>query len=398
MQIVAIKEETVSIASQIKNAYIDFSHMTISTLALVTDVIRDGRPVIGYGFNSNGRYAQGGLLRDRFIPRLMAADPTALLDESGQNLDPAAVWRTLMTNEKPGGHGERSVAVGVIDMAVWDAAAKIAEKPLYRLLAERFGTGRPDDKVFVYAAGGYYYPGKGLAELQREMEPYLDSGYTVLKMKIGAAPLPEDLRRIEAVLKLLEQRGVDGPVGSHLAVDANGRFDLSTALAYARELAPLGLFWYEEAGDPLDYDLQAELGRRYPAPLATGENLFSHQDTANLLRYGGMRPDRDYLQMDPVLSYGLVEYLRMLETLKAHGWSPRRCVPHGGHQFALQIAAGLGLGGNESYPGVFAPFGGFADSRPIRDGFVRPTESPGIGFEEKADLIELFYKLFGHGN
>ena len=398
MRIVAVREETVSIASQIKNAYIDFSHMTVSALALVTDVIRDGRPVVGYGFNSNGRYAQGGLLRERFIPRLLAADPAALLDEAGQNLDPFAIWRTLMTNEKPGGHGERSVAVGVIDMAVWDAVAKIAGVPLYRLLAERFGAGQPDEKVFVYAAGGYYYPGKGLDELRREMEPYLAEGYTVLKMKIGAVPLAEDMRRIEAVLSLLAQSGAAGPAGSHLAVDANGRFDLATAQTYARELEPLELFWYEEAGDPLDYDLQAELGRRYRAPLATGENLFSHQDTTNLLRYGGMRPDQDFLQMDPVLSYGLIEYLRMMDALKDCGWSLRRCVPHGGHQFALHIAAGLGLGGNESYPGVFTPFGGFADSTPIRDGFVRPTESPGIGFEEKADLIEQFHGLFGPGN
>ena len=93
MRIVAVREETVSIASQIKNAYIDFSHMTVSALALVTDVIRDGRPVVGYGFNSNGRYAQGGLLRERFIPRLLAADPAELVDEAGQNLDPFAIWR-----------------------------------------------------------------------------------------------------------------------------------------------------------------------------------------------------------------------------------------------------------------------------------------------------------------
>lgn len=394
MRIVTIKEETVSIASQIKNAYIDFSHMTVSALALVTDVICNGKPVVGYGFNSNGRYAQGGLLRERFIPRLMAADCDALLDETGENLDPFVIWRTLMTNEKPGGHGDRSVAVGVIDMAVWDAVAKIAGKPLYRLLSERFGSGQPHEKVFVYAAGGYYYPGKGLVELQREMQRYLEAGYTVVKMKIGAVSLAEDMRRIEAVLKLLEQHGVQGPTGSHLAVDANGRFDLETALAYARELEPLGLFWYEEAGDPLDYRLQAELACRYRGPLATGENLFSHQDTANLLRYGGMRPAQDYLQMDPALSYGLTEYLRILDELKAHGWSRRRCIPHGGHQFALQIAAGLGLGGNESYPGVFAPFGGFADSTPIREGLVRPTEIPGIGFEEKADLLNLFQKLF----
>jgi L-alanine-DL-glutamate epimerase-like enolase superfamily enzyme len=71
-----------------------------------------------------------------------------------------------MTNEKPGGHGERSVAVGTIDMAVWDAVAKIAGKPLFRLLAERHGA-KPDPRVFVYAAGGYYYPGKDLIAAAR---------------------------------------------------------------------------------------------------------------------------------------------------------------------------------------------------------------------------------------
>jgi len=199
---------------------------------------------------------------------------------------------------------------------------------------------------------------------------------------------------VEAVCSLLSQAGSNSAPGSRLAVDANGRFDLATALAYASALKPMGLFWFEEAGDPLDFALQSMLGENYPLSMATGENLFSHQDVRNLLRYGGMRPDRDYLQMDPVLSYGLVEYMRMLNQLTSHGWSKRRCIPHGGHQFALHIAAGLGLGGNESYPKVFAPFGGFADSTPIKEGYINLTESPGIGFEEKADLINLFYDLF----
>ncbi len=118
-------------------------------------------PVVGYGFNSNGRYGQGGLIRERFAPRLLEAEPASLRDEAGDNLDPDRVWATLMRNEKPGGHGERSVAVGTIDMAVWDAVAKIAGKPLFRLLAERHGV-QADPRVFVYAAGGYYYPGKDL--------------------------------------------------------------------------------------------------------------------------------------------------------------------------------------------------------------------------------------------
>lgn len=379
MKITAIREATKPIKSDIRNAYIDFSKMTLSLVAVVTDVIRDGKPVIGYGFNSNGRYGQGSLIRERFAPRILEASPESLGDDSGNNLDPHKIWTTMMTNEKPGGHGERSVAVGTIDMAVWDAVAKIEDKPLYQLLAERYGDGRPNRKVFVYAAGGYYWPGQGIEGLEREMRSYLDRGYAVVKMKIGGASLSEDCKRIEAVLRLL------GP-GQKLAVDANGRFDLKTAVEYAKALSNYSLFWYEEAGDPLDYALQAELAQHYAGPMATGENLFSMQDARNLIRYGGMRPDRDWLQFDCALSYGLVEYLRTLEMLKEHGWSASRCIPHGGHQMSLAIAAGLGLGGNESYPDLFQPYGGFPDGVKVENSYVTLPELPGIGFEGKADL------------
>lgn len=385
MRIVEIREITVPIASPIANAYIDFSKMTCSLVAVITDIVRDGRKVIGYGFNSNGRYGQGGLIRERFVPRLLEAEPKSLLNDAGDNLDPDRIWRALMRNEKPGGHGERSVAVGTIDMAAWDAVAKIAGKPLFRLLAERYGV-QADPRVFVYAAGGYYYPGKNLDALRAEMRSYLDRGYTVVKMKIGGADMNEDRQRIEAVLT---------EIGSHaqLAVDANGRFDLETAIAYAKMLRQYPLFWYEEAGDPLDYSLQASLAEFYPGPMATGENLFSYQDARNLLRYGGMRPDRDWLQFDCALSYGLCEYLRTLEALKVAGWSPRRCIPHGGHQMSLNIAAGLGLGGNESYPDLFQPFGGFPDGVRVEDGYILMPELPGIGFEGKSDLIRVMRQL-----
>ncbi len=379
MRIVDIREKTAGIKSDIANAYIDFSQMTCSVVAVVTDVVRDGKPVIGYGFNSNGRYGAGGLLRERFIPRVLGAAADSLIDESGENLDPFKIWARLMTNEKPGGHGERSVAVGTIDMAVWDAVAKIAGKPLYRLLADRYRGGVADDSVWVYAAGGYYYPGKDTTALQNEMRGYRDRGYKVVKMKIGAS-LDEDLRRIDAVLEVVGE-------GANLCVDANCRFDLKTAVAYAQALKPYGLFWYEEAGDPLDYALQAELADHYERPMATGENLFSHQDARNLIRHGGLRPDRDWLQFDCALSYGLVEYLRTLEMLAENGWSSRRVVPHGGHQMSLNIAAGLHLGGNESYPDVFKPFCGFADGIAVEDGRVRLPDRPGVGFEAKSALF-----------
>src|SRR6202789_831102 len=385
MRVADLREVTAPIASPIANAYIDFSKMTCSLVALVTDVVRDGRTVVGYGFNSNGRYGQGGLIRERFKPRLLEADPKTLLNDAGDNLDPQRIWQTLMRNEKPGGHGERSVAVGTIDMAVWDAVAKIAGKPLFRLLAERHGA-QADPRVFVYAAGGYYYPGKDLTALRTEMRSYVDRGYTVVKMKIGGAHIAEDRERIDAVLT---------EIGStaQLAVDANGRFNLETAIAYAKMLREYPLFWYEEAGDPLDYGLQAALAEFYPGPMATGENLFSHQDARNLLRHGGMRPDRDWLQFDCALSYGLCEYQRTLAMLKDGGSSWRRCIPHGGHQMSLAIAAGLGLGGNESYPDVFQPYGGFPDGTVVKDSVVTLPELPGIGFEGKSDLYAIMRDL-----
>jgi D(-)-tartrate dehydratase len=386
MRITKILESTRPIKSDIRNAYIDFSKMTLSLVAVVTDVIRDGKPVIGYGFNSNGRYGQGGLIRERFAPRVAEAEANAFVNDAGDNIDPHKVWATLMKNEKPGGHGERSVAVGTIDMAVWDATAKIANKPLYQLLAQQYGSGAPNPRVFVYAAGGYYYPGKGIEQLQREMASYLERGYSVVKMKIGGASLADDCERIEAVLKMLAP-------GQQLAVDANGRFDLPTAIAYGKALSQYPLFWYEEAGDPLDYELQARLGESYAGPLATGENLFSMQDARNLIRHGGMRKDRDWLQFDCALSYGLVEYLRTLAMLKEHGWSPTRCIPHGGHQMSLAIAAGLGLGGNESYPDLFQPYGGFPDGVRVENGYVNLPALPGIGFEGKADLIAEMHAL-----
>lgn len=386
MRIVRILEQTVPLASKIRNAVIDFSQMTASIVAVVTDIRRDGRPVIGFGFNSNGRYGQAGILRERIIPRVMAAEPGALLDEAGTNLDPFRVWQVAMSNEKPGGHGERSVAVGTLDMAIWDAVAKIEERPLAHVLAQRFGFGTPEASVEVYAAGGYYHPDKGLDGLREELRSYLDLGYDAVKMKVGGASMAEDLSRIEAGLSVVGD-------GSRLAIDANARFDPETAIEFARAIEPYDLKWFEEPVDPLDYLGHARVAAACSTPIATGENLFSAVDARNLARHGGLDPERDTIQVDPVLSYGLVEYLRVLEHMKEFGWSRRRFVPHGGHQFALHCAAGLRMGGNESYPHVFAPFGGFADDDSIEHGRVRLPDAPGIGIELKGDLHALYLKL-----
>ena len=387
MKITNVRHVSAPLASQMSNAIIDFRTMTTNVVALETDVVRGGEKVTGYGFSSNGRYAQPGLLASRFLPRLFEADPVSLLDETGDNFSPQAIWDILMSNEKPGGHGERSYCIGALDTAIWDAHAKIAEAPLWKILSQRYNGGKYDGKVLVYPGGGYYNPGKDIEMLREEMRGYREQGYRICKMKVGAAPLPEDMKRIEAAVDELGS-------GENLAVDANGRFTLDEAIEFGRAIEPLNLAWFEEPGDPLDYHLNAQLIQTYPHAIATGENLFSHQDMNNLLRFGGMRPALDWVQPDPSLCYGLTECLVMLDEADRLGWSRRRFLPHGGHQLGLHMAAGLQLGGTESYPGVFAPYGGFADDIPIVDGTVTlPGDQPGIGMELKPKLMDEIRKV-----
>ena len=380
MKIVKVVEKTVPLGSAIANSYINFSSMTGSVVAVVTDVYRDGKPIVGYGFNSIGRYACTSILRDRMIPKILNAAAEELYTEDGTNIDPFKVHKLLKKNEKPGGHGDRAHAIGAIDMAVWDAVAKLEEKPLCQLLAERFNGGVRDEKVYTYGAGGYYYAEDSEQRLEDELRSYVDLGFRDVKMKIGGADLKTDLKRIEAALTV-----VDGD-GSRLMVDANGRFDLLQAMDYALAMRDYGLKWYEEPLDPVDYAGHAAVAEYYPGAIATGENLFSFQDVRNLLRHGGLRPDRDYIQVDCPLAYGLVEYMQIVQYMANAGWIRRRCVPHGGNLFCLHIAAGLQLGGNECYPGVFQPFGGFADDIPVENSYVKLPELPGIGFEAKKNL------------
>lgn len=386
MKITRIRDAVAKIPSPMRNAVISFDKMTISLVAVETDVIRDGRPVIGYGFCSNGRYAQSGVIRERLAPRILEADPAKLRDEAAGTLNPHAIWAAMMSNEKPGGHGERAFAAGGIDMAVWDATAKILGQPLWKLLADRYNGGKHDERVLVYSGGGYYYPGKEKQGLQDEMRQCRALGYKLMKMKIGGAPLAEDMQRIEWALEIAGD-------GQDLAVDANGRFDLETALAYARAMEKYNLCWFEEPVEPLDYQAHAVLCESTGLPIATGENLFSLQDFRNLVRHGGMRTHIDWLQPDPSLCYGLTESLRILDMAERAGWARRRTVPHGGHQMGLNMAAGLQLGGTESYPGVFKPYGGFADDIPVVDGYTKPHNTPGLGMELKREMFSEMRRL-----
>ncbi|HEV7266707.1 MAG TPA: enolase C-terminal domain-like protein [Falsiroseomonas sp.] len=385
MRILEIRETAVPIRSAMRNAVFDFSEMTTSVVAVITDRLRDGRRVVGFAFNATGRYACGEPMRTRFIPRLLAAAPDTLLDADGI-IDPERCLAVMSKREKPGGDAERAIPIGTIETALWDAAAKARGLPLHALLARRYGPGTPGGKVFCYVGGGWYLPGQTLDDVRDEMKRHRDAGYVMIKTKVGGLPLAEDRARIAAVVEV-------AGAGSNVAVDANGAFDRDRAFAYAEMLAPFGLRWFEEPAPPLDFALYAEICARYPHPIGSAENLYSPQDVANLIRFGGLRPDRDILQVDPPQAYGLATFARIVAMAEAAGFSRAQIFPHGGNLMSLACVGGLGLGGCEAYPGVFGPFAGYTDEARVEDGWMRLPDLPGIGFEGQSALYAVMREL-----
>lgn len=386
MRITDIRERTIPV-SRYADPGISSGDLTTSLVAVVTDVVRAGRPVVGYGYASVGRFAQGGLIRERFAPRLLNATDGALSDQTTENLDPFRAWDVMMRGEKPGGHGERCVAVGALDMAIWDAASKIAEQPLYRYLADKLGqepgyaTG-----VRVYAGGGYLYPQNDIAQLSDEMRRFADLGFTHAKIKIGSVDFDQERRRIEAAAKHLPDSG-------HLAVDAMNVYDSESSLAAASVLAPMGLWWLEDICDPLDFETQSRVAAIYDPPIAAGEALFSLSEAKLLDRHGGLRREQDILVFDTVHCYGLPGYLQIVDHLTSRGWPRRAFWPHGGHLFCLHVVAALGLGGAEINPFAFRPFRGLFDGAELAAGCTNLPQIPGIGFESHREAWQEFQAM-----
>jgi L-alanine-DL-glutamate epimerase-like enolase superfamily enzyme len=363
MRIVEVRERTVSIAAPMRNAAIAFGEMTASAVAMVSD-----RGITGYAFDSVGRYGKGSLLRERFFPRLLNQE---LNDETGL-IDPSACARAAMANEKPGGHGERPGAIGLIEAAAWDLRAKAQGVPLWRSIADYYGR-EGGSTISVYASCGHFRDDRALAD---EVRKALGAGYTLVKIKADGTEA--DFPRIGAALA----------AGGRIAVDLNGALDSGRWL---ERVAQFRVAWIEEPAPPLDYQRLRQFTDISPAPIATGENLFSFDDARNLLRYGGLRPERDYVQIDPLLAYGVAEYVRILDLYGA--WPRRQFLPHAGHLFNAHCVAGLGLGMAEAAPDASLAYGGYWDGVRIDGGRVKIPDAPGVGYEAKANLFAVMESL-----
>ncbi|MAM67791.1 MAG: mandelate racemase [Rhodospirillaceae bacterium] len=384
MRIIEIREKPVSLSDPMSNAAINFQEMTASAVAIVVDAGHKGT-FTGYGFSSVGRYAQSGLIAERFAPRLKALEE---VEGADGGLDPVRGWAAMMANEKPGGDGDRAGAVGVLDMALWDVAAKIEGTPLWRILSERYNEDRHHDLVPVYATGGHYYPDGDLEALREEIRGYTDQGYERIKIKCGQGDLADDCSRIEAALSVL-----DGD-GSRLAVDVNCMCSTSgDTQEMADAYSPYGLSWIEEPGHPHDFELLKALTDYYEGAIATGENLFSMSETYNLLIYGGLRGDRDLIQVDPALSYGMVEYANIVKLSEAGEWPRSQMVPHAGHLLAYHAVAGLSLGAHEIAARPDFILGGLQEDVMVADGHATLSQTPGVGFESHPKLWKVLQTL-----
>jgi L-alanine-DL-glutamate epimerase-like enolase superfamily enzyme len=341
-----------------RNAAIAFGEMTASAVAMVSD-----RGITGYAFDSIGRYGKGALLRERFFPRI--AGRSDLVDGGGM-IDPPACARAAMANEKGGGHGERPGAVALIEAAAWDLRAKALGLPLWRAIADYYGR-QGSATISAYASCGHFRTDDVLTD---EVRRAVEAGYRCVKIKV-AGDVDQDMKRLERAAAAL-------PSGAQWAVDANGA---PVSEAWLEAMSPFKLAWIEEPAPPLDFERLARLCR-LGQPIATGENLFSFDDAQNLVRYGGLRRDRDYIQVDPLLAYGVDEYARILAL-----WPRERLLPHAGHLFNAHCVAAFGLGMAEAAPDASLVYGGYWDGVRVDGGRVKIPDAPGAGFELKANLF-----------
>lgn len=382
-----LRPASIALNAQLFDATLAYGELSVSVVMVESTVERDGQALVGYGLSPLGWHAPTDTIERRMLARLRAVAPDELQTRAG-TLDPLAVREFLLTHEPPGIDAGRALAAATIEMALWDLAAKIEERPLYRLLAERFNGGRGAQSVDVTAACGYYSLDPNQPPLASEITRLQELGYRAIEARIGGLELDDDLEPLAGAIQL-----AGGP--GNVALNAACGLDEDLAVEYAEALAGRELRWLAELGDPHDFEFFEELSDAYPAPLATGSRLISLGEIRNLLRYSALRPERDLLLLDPA-ALGLSALLESLALLPEHGWQRHSVVAAGGQPlFALHVAAGLGLAGSVAAPLAFTPFGELGDGVTLVDGRATPPGTPGIGFEGHPVLLETLRQALG---
>lgn len=251
-------------------------------LVLETD---DGRVGLGEAWCRQDEIAESFQALQRLAWPLLGRDPEVC---RRQDRPAAAGWA-------------EAGAASAVDLALWDLAAAVAELPVASLAGAAL---RP---VPVYASGGLYAPGKGRAELARELAGYVAAGFGGVKMKIGALAVEEDLGRVAAA------RAAVGD--ALLIVDGVERYGRDDAAQVARRLADLRVAAFQAPLAAADLEGLAALAAGSPIPLLLGEAEFDHGRMGTLLRSGAA----GWLQANPGLAGGFTGMVRLARMAAEHG-------------------------------------------------------------------------------
>lgn len=298
--------------------------------------------------------------RDQIVARLLGEDP----------LNYASNWYRMFTGwRKRIVKGDAIAAIGAIDIALWDLRGKIMNAPVYQVL------GGFRNRVPVYAAGGYYAEGKGIAELGEELNSYVAAGYRAVKIKVGGAPFKEDVARVHGAREAI------GPdIG--LMVDANNAWNSHEALKFARAVEDCDLAWYEEPCWPDDLDGARRLCDALDMPVASGEVEYTRWGFRDLIERGAA----DIIQADPCYCGGLTEWVRIAALASAHHMY---MAPHGQHYLGAHAVAAVDNGLIvESYLPLRPWQDRFISGPELDNGDLVLTDAPGLGLEINFDALE----------
>ncbi len=238
-------------------------------------------------------------------PKLIGRDPT----------EPVRIWEELYAFSRD--FGQRGVyieAMSAIDMALWDVAGQAAGLPVWKMLGGRFR-----DKITAYATG-CYYPEKFddlssmLKDLEVEASGYTDSGFGLLKVKIGLLSLKDDLERL---------RVIRNAVGPHIGilVDANHGYNAASAVRMGRMMEPFDVLFFEEPVPPEDREGYKKVRAENPIPVAGGECEYTRYSFRDFIGGGCV----DVVQPDLAVCGGFTAFTHILGFANAYGVAT---VPH----------------------------------------------------------------------
>jgi D-arabinonate dehydratase len=292
----------------------------------------------------------------------------------GQPLNTERLWKIIYRPKLFGRRGLETRAQSAVDIAVWDAIGKESGRSVHQML------GGFRDSVPAYMAGGYYYKGKGLDELKKEVSAKAAGGAKAIKMKIGAVPLAEDFARVDAV-----KEAVGDSV--KVLVDANNAYNRLDALKMARFLEKRDIFWFEEPLSPEDNAGAADLVRRTDIPIALGENEYTVAGFRELIDIGAA----DVLNADAQILGGITEWQKCAHYADAHHIP---VAPHGDQEVHVHLVAAVPNGlVVEYYDNSLNRLKDAMFHQQLElnaDGSISAPTRPGLGFDLNHTALEKF--------